>query len=375
METKVKKFVALTIILTSFLVLITVPENSEADKSTASEPEQLLVEGKRSPEKIKKLFPTFSATYKNEISNSSAKNIEIIIEDKDGEERWEIKQESKVNPNETEEVELKESPLIPGKEYEWKVRFQNKTGWSDWKKSSFSTAKFLTQPSKEAKAFLNSMDYSTNVRAKILKKSLNENDAKTVETLKSLNIFTLNDLLSNLTTSLDSPETAAEILQKLPENKAIEIVSSMIQMKNFEELESIISQEEISEEKLQNIYEKLPDPLQKNLEKELPEEAKNRIAALSGGINSTIAIVLLVIALALTLIKYRMEKVEKKKEEKWNKIVAKFLSSGKNRMSVTSNLPSQKVAGHAQSAIERLEVQKRVKLGKEDNEIYLIRKS
>nr|AGF93529.1 hypothetical protein FLSS-10_0004 [uncultured organism] len=358
-------------------MLITAPQNIEADESTASNPEQLLVEGKKSPNKIKKLFPTFSATYKNEISKISAKNIEVIIEGKDIEKKWEMEQKSDVNPNETEEIQLKGSPLIPGKEYEWKVRFQNKTGWSDWKKSSFSTAKFLNLPPEEAKEFLKTATSCPEIRANVLKTSMKENSSQTIDKLKSLSVFTLNDILSELTNSINSPQTAAEILQKLPKTKSFEIVSSMIQMKNFDidELENIISQKEISEEKLQNIYEGLPDQLQKELEEKLSEDAKNRISALSGGTNSTIAIILLVIILALTLLRYRMEKVEKKKEEKWNQILAKFLSSGKNRMVIPSNLPPKKSAGRAKSTIERLGVKDKVDLGKEEGEIYLIRKS
>jgi len=366
-----KKTITLMIILTSLLALTISPQLSFA---TASTPDDLSVEGEKTPNEIKNLLPTFSVTYKNEISTLSAKNIEIVIEEKKEGWKWEIEQKSDVDPGETEEVKLKES-LAPGREYEWKVRFQNNTGWSDWKKSNFSTAKFLDLPSDEAKNFLKAGNSPSNVRAETLKKSMKENSQKTVETLNSLNIFTLNDILSELTTSISSSKTAAEILQEMPKEKALEIVSSMIQMEKFEELEKIISQEEISKERLQTIYEGLPDQLQEKLEEKLPDDAKNRITALSGGVNSTIAIVLLVIILALTLVRYRTEKMRNKKEEKWNKIVAKFLSSRKNRMAITSNQPPTKAAGQVQKAIERLEVQNRVKLGKEDNDIYLIRKS
>jgi len=366
-----KKKITLMIILISLLALTIFPHPSFA---TAPAPEGLSVEGGKAPNDIKSLTPTFSATYKSEISTLSAKNIEIIIEEKKKSWKWKIEQKSEVDPNETEEVKLKK-PLAPGREYEWKVRFQNNTGWSNWKKSNFSTAKFLNLPSDEAKNFLKAGNLPSNVRAETLKKSMKENSQKTVETINSLNIFTLNDILSELTTSVSSSKTAAEILQEMPKEKSLEIVSSMIQMEKFEELEKIISQDEISKERLQTIYEGLPDQLQKKLEEELPEDAKNRIAALSGGVNSTIAIVLLVIILALTLIRYRAEKMRKNKEEKWNKLVAKFLSSGKNRMAITSNIAPKKAAGQVQKAIERLEVQNRVKLGKEENDIYLIRKS
>ncbi len=362
-----------------------VSENILVKTRTPKEPENLKVNNTESPQNLDDISPEFSAIYEHENPKSPAKEMEVIIKKESMKENWKLEESPEITSGERASAEFEPKILVPGEEYEWKIRFTDNSGSGPWTEGQFETEELLDLPHEEAERFLDpfgSLNIERSQRAKVLEEALEENRESTMEIIESLSYQELVNLSVDLTNTIDSPESAAKILNSVPEEVAIDTVFTLGVQERYEVLDNIFMQEEISEERLDLVYESLPgedDPqfnrnMKKEFEEELSEEAIERIPTLAGGIWSTVAIIILVIFLVILLSFYRKKAKEKSRNDIWNKAVGRFISSGKRKVGIKSNLPPQKEASRAKKAIERLNVKERVRVAKDGNKIVLERK-
>ncbi len=340
-----------------------------------SSPENLLVDNERSPQSLKNLSPTISAIYKHKNPTSSAKNMEVVIEENGSSERWEIEKEVDLSLNERGNLKFGEV-LAPDTSYGLKVRFEDSSGWGDWASDNFKTDDFLGLDVEEAARFLVS-GAPLGTKAETVEEALEQDLDSTMEVIKRLSTSDLAPLLSKMALSPYSPSHSATILEESLLERSVDIVKKMIEAENFEALDKIFYSPELSKDKLVQITEELSEEELATLEKELSGPTKRRIPALSSNeYYITIAIfVAAIIAFVGSLLVIGYILITRTRRRIWNNLIKDFLSGDADKAAVSSNLSPEKEVQRAQDAIDRLELGEKVGLAKKDSKVVLVRKS
>lgn len=339
------------------------------------DPENQLVSGKSRPKDLNTLSPTLSAIYKNKNKFDKAKKAEIIILNEKKEEIWRQKKDIDIKNGNRLKINYS-SLLSPNNSYRWKIRFKDKSGWGPWSESKFRTGGLLSLKRKEAKEFLSSFSISIKNRTSAMERALESNPSETIQIVKEVKPECLARVLVEMTNFSSSPRHAAKILEELPENKAVITVRAMIGYKSVEELDKIFLREELSEKRVKLIYSSLLQEEKKILKENLSSESLSRVK--SGGYFSIIfPIFVVIIGMVLALIYRRKVSnvlgLRSGKEERWDNLIREFLNSGKEQMVINSELPPTKELNEANRAIERSGKQDKIKLGRRENEICLIK--
>lgn len=375
------------------VISLTVSNSRETDTDNAvisveevlpNKPEELLVEGEKAPQDLGTLSPSFSSIYSNDNPADDAENLEIALWRSGKDVLWRAVQEVDLGVGEKKNLDYKGRILAPSTSYHWKVRFRDKSGWGPWNENEFSTADLLSVSTSEAENFVSSGSVSSSRKAKAVEEALEKDIGSTVDLLEGISEMTLSDLLTEMSSSSNSPEHAAMILENLPENEAVEVVRAMMGFGKFQALDTIFSQENtLSTSKLSQIYESLLTKEKESLEEELSPSVIERLD-LEGGDGGGIPLILKV-ALVLGIL-FVMIKVRSRITglfgggggggvgDKWKKLVNQFSESDRSRMMIKSNLPPEEIVESTNKAIKELGEEGEVKLGKEGDEIYLVRK-